>query len=259
MVNSDRRRRPAGPARLSAWVNKSCSCSGPAGTAPKCWTSKTPCGAAPSPSPGPHPPPTHGALGQYRCLPEAASSAHFPHCDTSKTRAQRVESIVANLSAPELVDVILKHGVPRLDIPSYNMWADEALHGVRLWPETCPFPNKCTTIFPTASASSRAFNKSLWKSIGAAIGTEGRALFNLGLLHGELSLRGPQVNLQRDPRCALALAPAAQPCPVCASGGWRQACTLRRLIAAKKSLLGGGETATVQVKTRCTRASGGTT
>ena len=144
------------------------------------------------------------------------------------------ESIVANLSAPELVDVILKRGVPRLDIPSYNMWADEALHGVRLWPEKCPFPKKCTTIFPPASASSRAFNKSLWKSIGAAIGTEGRTLFNLGLLHGELSLRGPQVNLQRDPRCE----PAAQPCPVCASGGWWQACTLRRLIAATNQVGG---------------------
>lgn len=44
--------------------------------------------------------------------------------------------------------------------------------GVRLWPERCPFPETCTTIFPTASTSSRSFNTSLWTATGEAMGTE---------------------------------------------------------------------------------------
>ena len=85
-------------------------------------------------------------------------------------------------------------GVGRLDVGAYNMWQIEALHGVRLWPERCPFPDKCTTIFPTASTASRSFNRSLWQAIGHAMGVEGRVLFNLGITQ-DLSLRGPQVNI----------------------------------------------------------------
>jgi len=120
-------------------------------------------------------------------------------CDASKTVAERVEWMVTNMTSDELIATVLKQPVGRLDIPGYNMWAIEALHGVRLWPERCPFPDKCTTIFPTASTSSRAFNKTLWRAIGAAMGTEGRVLWNLGIIN-DLSLRGPQVNIQRDPR-----------------------------------------------------------
>ena len=36
-------------------------------------------------------------------------------------------------------------------------------------------------------------------SSGAGMGTEARTLFNLGIIT-DLSLRGPQLNLQRDPR-----------------------------------------------------------
>ena len=37
------------------------------------------------------------------------------------------------------------------------------------------------------------------RALGLAIGTEARVLYNLGITR-DLSLRGPQVNLQRDPR-----------------------------------------------------------
>lgn len=138
------------------------------------------------------------SLGLYRCLPGSVS-ATLPFCDRTKTAAERVEWIVGNLSAAEMTSVILKKPIDRLDIPGYNMWAVEALHGVRLWPEHCPFPDKCTTIFPAASTASRSFNKSLWQATGRAMGTEGRVLWNLGIIQ-DLSLRGPQVNIQRDPR-----------------------------------------------------------
>lgn len=137
-------------------------------------------------------------LGSYRCLDGGPDSA-LPHCDRSKSLAERVESIVSNLTADEMVAIQLKNPVARLQIGSYAMWSTEALHGLRLWPERCPFPDRCTTIFPTASASARAFNTSLWQATGEAMGTEGRVLWNLGILN-DLSLRGPQVNIQRDPR-----------------------------------------------------------
>jgi hypothetical protein len=190
----------ASPSRLSAWVNASCSCSGSATTAPKCWTAPVPCGVPPPPPPGPTPTPPSpphphhpsgpGVLKQYGCLP---GDNAYKHCDPTKSIAERVETIITNLTASEMVDIIKKGGVGRLGIGSYAMWADEALHGVRLWPERCPFPDRCTTIFPTASTASRAFNKSLWVSIGRAMGTEGRTLWNLGITN-DLSLRGPQVS-----------------------------------------------------------------
>jgi len=183
--------------RLSGWVNSSCSCNATDPTPPKCWSTPHPCGHPTPPAP---PPPVPGApaLGSYRCLPETPSAA-MPFCDKSKSVADRVAWIVQNVSADEMVRVVLKQGVDRLDIPGYNMWAVEALHGVRLWPEKCPFADKCTTIFPAASTGSRAFNKSLWQMTGRAMGTEGRVLWNLGVI-SDLSLRGPQVNIQRDPR-----------------------------------------------------------
>ena len=187
-----------GNARLSAWVNASCSCSGPAATAPKCWASPTPCGVQPPPPPSPpHSHPSGPAiLKQYSCL---LGDNAYPHCDASKSIGERVDTIISNLTATEMVDIIKKGGVGRLGIGSYAMWADESLHGVRLWPERCPFHDRCTTIFPTASTASRAFNSSLWVAIGRAMGTEGRTLWNLGITK-DLSLRGPQVNIQRDPR-----------------------------------------------------------
>ena len=143
--------------------------------------------------------PAAGVLNaSYRCLRDG-SDQHLPHCDAGRSLAERVESIVSTLNASELVDIQLKRPVEQLQIGWYMMWRVENLHGVRLWPERCPFADRCTTIFPTASTSSRAFNASLWSAVGEAMATEGRVLFNLGL-SADLSLRGPQVNVQRDPR-----------------------------------------------------------
>lgn len=191
--------------RVSAYVNASCGCTG-AAPAPKCWDchpAPACCGGpvpAPTPphGPPPSPPGASKVLGQYRCL-EGGQDSALPHCDATKSVAERVESIILQLNASELVAIQLKSPVNRMQIGSYAMWSTEALHGVRLWPERCPFPDGCTTIFPTASTASHTFNTSLWASIGEAMGTEGRVLWNLGIVN-DLSLRGPQVNIQRDPR-----------------------------------------------------------
>ena len=61
--------------------------------------------------------------------------------------------------------------VPRLNVPpSERMWGVESLHGVRLG--HCPFADKCTTVFPAASASARSFNRTLWHAIGVAMADE---------------------------------------------------------------------------------------
>eukprot|EP00041_Stephanoeca_diplocostata_P027066 m.739389 g.739389 ORF g.739389 m.739389 type:complete len:163 (-) comp23107_c0_seq10:294-782(-) len=132
------------------------------------------------PSPPPPPPSPSPGHSQYQCSERAPPLPKF--CDATIPLATRVDAIVSNLTDAELVNVILtKGGVQRLGIAPYAMWQVESLHGVRLWPERCPFPDKCTTIFPTASASSRGFNRTLWRAIGAAMGLEGRVLFNLGI------------------------------------------------------------------------------
>jgi len=193
--------------RLSAHVTAACGCTGASSN--KCWAAPHPCkGPAPPPGPPspPAPPPSPPApagLGAYRCLPGSPESA-LPLCDKMKTRQERVDWIISNITSTECVSIIKKGGVGRLQIGSYAMWSTEALHGVRLWPEKCPFASSasrsgCTTIFATASTSSRSWNRSSWEGTGRAMGTEGRTLFNLGAIN-ELSLRGPQVNIQRDPR-----------------------------------------------------------
>ena len=70
------------------------------------------------------------ALARYRCLP---GNDTFAHCARSKSHAERVAVLIGQLTTQELIDVIGKRGVPRLDVPDYYMWEYEALHGVRLW------------------------------------------------------------------------------------------------------------------------------
>ena len=191
--------------RLSAWVNSSCPCDGAAPEpAATCWDSPHPCTPAevptppPAHTPAPPPGPDPRVLARYSCLPGGPDAA-LPHCDVTASAAVRVGAAVRNMSAAELVATVRKQSVPRLHLPAYAMWSNEALHGVRLWPERCPFADRCTTIFPTASTAARGFNDSLARAIGLAIGTEARVLYNLGIT-ADLSLRGPQVNIQRDPR-----------------------------------------------------------
>lgn len=70
----------------------------------------------------------------------------------------------------------------------YNWW-EEATHGVGA------HGHETTNVaFPITTAMS--FNRSLWKATGALIGTEARALMNLG--KGGSDFWAPVVNLARD-------------------------------------------------------------
>ena len=92
--------------------------------------------------------------------------------------------------------------IPRLGVRHSYAYGTEALHGVA---EVCPFPSRpessgrCFTGFATSSATASSLNRSLWYAIGKAQGDEARWAYDNGYLAG-LHLRGPQLNLQRDPR-----------------------------------------------------------
>ena len=128
--------------------------------------------------------------------PTAATTITPPWCDTTQAIGNRSAALATAMNATELVWYVLGGAVKRLGVPLPPHYGEEALHGVSVG--KCPFPDRCTTVFPPASGSARSFNRTLWRAIGAAIGLEARTLWNTQ--GGALSLRGPQLNLQRDPR-----------------------------------------------------------
>uniref|UniRef100_A0ACD6AMC6 Uncharacterized protein n=1 Tax=Avena sativa TaxID=4498 RepID=A0ACD6AMC6_AVESA len=96
------------------------------------------------------------------------------------------------------------------------MWWSEALHGISSTGPTTKFddPKKPRlhsgraavfngTVFANVINSAASFNESLWMSIGQAISTEARAMYNLG--KGGLTYWSPNINVVRDPRWGRAL------------------------------------------------------
>ena len=79
------------------------------------------------------------------------------------------------------------------------MPSGEALHGAATGCLPAPAANStgCPTSFPSPLAMAAAFDAPLWTAVGAAIGTEARALHNLGA--GSVWLFAPNVNLCRAP------------------------------------------------------------
>ena len=130
---------------------------------------------------------SHPNKGLFSCQPEQYNEISLPPwCDTRLTFDARARLLVKNLTVAECVEVVLKRPVQRVGVPGYAMWAVESLHGVRLGGR-CPYPDRCTTVFPPASATARSFNATLWRNIGVAMGTEMRVLFNLGKAEHDLS------------------------------------------------------------------------
>jgi hypothetical protein len=127
--------------------------------------------------------------------PPAAATTTPPWCDVRQAIGNRSVALAAAMNATELVRYVLGGAVGRLGVPTPPHYGEEALHGVSVG--KCPFPDRCTTVFPPASGSARSFNRTLWRAIGAAIGLEARTLWNTQ--GGALSLRGPQLNLQVRP------------------------------------------------------------
>ena len=124
----------------------------------------------------------------------------YLYCDADAPLAARLEDLVARLSPVDLQGLLSNGnaGVPALGVP--RLAFSEALHGALT---ACGAPASasstgCATSFPNTLALARSLNRTLWRLVGAAVGTESRALHNEGL-QGSV-VWAPNVNNFRDPR-----------------------------------------------------------
>ena len=124
----------------------------------------------------------------------------FLYCNASADIAARVADVVGRMTLAEKAGALdtAVPAIPRLALPRMN--SGEALHGVATSCLTSPAANStgCPTSFPCALALAASYDASLWTSVGAAIGIEARAMYNLNV--GAAWLFTPNVNLFRDPR-----------------------------------------------------------
>ena len=122
--------------------------------------------------------------------------------DDAYARARtRAQGLVAQMT---LAEKITQTGagvaaVPRLSLPAYNFYANEALHGLCSGPQV--------TSFPVPLALAAAWNPALARQVYGVVGDECRA-------HGIFSLYSPAtLNLHRDPRWGRCYeAPGEDPC-----------------------------------------------
>jgi hypothetical protein len=129
------------------------------------------------------------AAGDVPCPTETA----FPWCDTKLPRAERVASLVANLSKAEKSTLFTNgaSAVDRIHWPKYNWWS-EALHGVAR--------DGLGTSFPQIGLVAASYNRTLWHAIGDVTSTEGRGKNNKlqGGMYQGLTFWAPNVNIFRD-------------------------------------------------------------
>ncbi|KAK1647689.1 hypothetical protein QYE76_065494 [Lolium multiflorum] len=143
--------------------------------------------------------------------------SRYPYCNASIPYADRVHDLIGWMTVEEKVSNLgdWADGAPRIGLPPY-MWWSEALHGLSSTGPTTKFddPKKPRlhsgraavfngTVFANVINSAASFNETLWMSIGQAISTEARAMYNLG--KSGLTYWSPNINVVRDPRWGRAL------------------------------------------------------
>jgi beta-D-xylosidase 4 len=133
-------------------------------------------------------------------------------CDVHAPLEHRLDELLQHLystaTLQERANLLRSNapGVQKLNLPPYSWW-NEALHGVAgsgplsaaslpLRFESClSYPDKCATSFPAAITTASAFNTTLIRSIGSAIGDEARAFSNYNMTG--LTFWTPNVNIFR--------------------------------------------------------------
>ena len=150
---------------------------------PSCAGPDCPC---PSCRPGPAPYPTTQPCSM-------APLRGTPACDHNRGLEERVDDIANRIPLDELPNLFsdVTTGVPSLNIPQYNWWS-EALHGVSrcAYDKTdtapgfthgqCCWKGVCPSSFPAGITTGSSFNKTLFRKIGTAVGTEARVMSNVG-------------------------------------------------------------------------------
>ena len=128
------------------------------------------------------------AIPNYQACVTTRSKA-LPFCNSSLSRAERVQWLVSQLSLEEKVGLIapdrsikgshcpeVNAPVDRFDIPPY-MWLVETNTAVS---SACLGPEICATTFIGPEGLAASFNRSLWFAKGDVISTEMRAFNNNG-------------------------------------------------------------------------------
>ncbi|XP_048550142.1 probable beta-D-xylosidase 2 [Triticum urartu] len=152
-----------------------------------------------------------------RFMAAGLDMSKYRYCNASLPYGDRVRDLIGWMTVEEKVSNLgdWADGAPRVGLPPYKWWS-EALHGLSSTGPTTKFddPKKPRlhsgraavfngTVFANVINSAASFNESLWKSIGQAISTEARAMYNLG--KGGLTYWSPNINVVRDPRWGRAL------------------------------------------------------
>ncbi len=145
------------------------------------------------------------------------AARRLPYCNHTLPDDIRIADLLSRMTLDEKAthlwgsgshkDNVTFPGVPRIGLPGHD-WGFEAQHGLRTGCVAAASPTDpeaqekhCPTTFPAPTALGCTFNDTLIKRIGQALGTEARAMNNLGTqTSGRSVLRTPVINLIRDPR-----------------------------------------------------------
>ncbi len=133
----------------------------------------------------------------------------YPFCDTALPTAARVADAVSRMTLQEKIVTMTGAfgspfvgcdggggGVPSLGVDSMPNHS-ECLHGVASGCTAWNGTVLCPTLFPNGQLLGAAFNRTLWKRVGAVIGTEVRAQQNMGGSPSGFSCWAPNLNLAR--------------------------------------------------------------
>ena len=133
-------------------------------------------------------------------MSESEHADHLAYLNTNLPFSERAKDLVNRLTLDEKIGLMNHpaHGIPRLNIPSYNYWS-EALHGMAR--------NGRATVFPQAIGMAATWDKELIRQVATAISDEGRAKYHAALRRNGytgqyqgLTVWSPNVNIFRDPR-----------------------------------------------------------
>ncbi|XP_040384742.1 probable beta-D-xylosidase 7 [Oryza brachyantha] len=145
--------------------------------------------------------PPYSCGGAQSSPPPSLARGHA-FCDARLPAERRAADLVSRLTLAEKLSQLGDRapGVPRLGVPAYEWWS-EGLHGLSVWGPGIRFNGtvRAVTSFPQVILTAAASNGELWRRVGAAVGAEARALYNVGQANG-LTIWSPNVNIFRDPR-----------------------------------------------------------
>ncbi|MCA9256620.1 MAG: hypothetical protein KDA33_13320, partial [Phycisphaerales bacterium] len=140
-----------------------------------------------------------GCAGPRLALRDASEAPDAAYWDTSLPITTRVDDLIQRMTLDEKISQLMNASpaIERLGVPRCNWW-NECLHGVARAGRA--------TVFPQAIGMAATFDDALMREVGAAIGREARAKYeiakrtNPGAQYAGLTFWSPNINIFRDPR-----------------------------------------------------------